>query len=145
MPSQYSKLRLWRNTAVANLTSGQTLTLAPGSGTLGYEWDEDVDNGFRPAGEFDLSSTTVSGLQTFTDYGSTLSTGTTATHHLTLYRAPSGALVFGAGTVQWSWGLANVNAWESPHRPSPPTSRRTPTWSRRPSTCSPTWASSPGR
>src|SRR5262245_38337109 len=22
-----------------------------------------------------------------------------------LYRAPSGALVFGAGTVQWSWGL----------------------------------------
>ena len=29
----------------------------------------------------------------------------TATHHLTLYRAPSGALVFGAGTVQWSWGL----------------------------------------
>jgi hypothetical protein len=29
----------------------------------------------------------------------------TATHHLTLYRASSGALVFGAGTVQWSWGL----------------------------------------
>ena len=29
------------------------------------------------------------------------------THHLTLYRAPSGALVFGAGTVQWSWGLDN--------------------------------------
>jgi hypothetical protein len=28
----------------------------------------------------------------------------TATHHLTLYRAASGALVFGAGTVQWSWG-----------------------------------------
>ena len=27
------------------------------------------------------------------------------THHLTLYRAASGALVFGAGTVQWSWGL----------------------------------------
>src|SRR5262249_11339429 len=29
----------------------------------------------------------------------------TSTHALTLYRAPSGALVFGAGTVQWSWGL----------------------------------------
>jgi methionine-rich copper-binding protein CopC len=29
----------------------------------------------------------------------------TGTHSLTLYRAPSGALVFGAGTVQWSWGL----------------------------------------
>ena len=29
----------------------------------------------------------------------------TGTHSITLYRAPSGALVFGAGTVQWSWGL----------------------------------------
>ena len=26
-------------------------------------------------------------------------------HRMSLYRAPSGALVFGAGTVQWSWGL----------------------------------------
>ena len=103
---------MWRNTAVSKLTAGQTLTLAPGTGTLGYEWDEDVDNGFRPAGEFDMSSTTVSGAQIFDDYGSNLTTGT-ATHHLTLYRAPSGALVFGAGTVQWSWGLADVNAWES--------------------------------
>jgi hypothetical protein len=113
VPSQYSRLRLWKNTAASTLRSGQSLTLAPGAGTLGYEWDEDVDNGFRPAGEFDLSSTTVSGLQTFTDYGSRLAENQTATHHLTLYRAPSGALVFGAGTVQWSWGLADVNAWES--------------------------------
>jgi hypothetical protein len=113
VPSQYAKDRLWKNTAASTLKSGQSLTLAPGAGTLGYEWDEDVDNGFRPAGEFDLSSTTVSGLQTFNDYGSRLSEGTTATHHLTLYKAPSGALVFGAGTVQWSWGLADFNAWES--------------------------------
>jgi hypothetical protein len=114
VPSQYGKERLWKNTAASTLKSGQSLTLAPGAGTLGYEWDEDVDNGFRPAGEFDLSSTTVSGLQTFNDYGSRLSENTTATHHLTLYKAPSGALVFGAGTVQWSWGLADFNAWESP-------------------------------
>ncbi len=113
VPSQYSKLRLWHGTAASTLTSGQSLTLAPGSGTLGYEWDEDVDNGFRPAGEFDASATTVSGLQTFQDYGTRVQENTTATHHLTLYKAPSGALVFGAGTVQWAWGLANVNAWES--------------------------------
>ncbi len=112
VPGQYNKLKLWRNTAVEKLQPEQTLTLAPGTGTLGYEWDEDVDNGFRPAGEFDLSSTTVSGVQAFTDYGSTLNSNATATHHLTLYRAPSGALVFGAGTVQWSWGLANINAWD---------------------------------
>ncbi len=27
------------------------------------------------------------------------------THKLSLYSHPNGALVFGAGTVQWSWGL----------------------------------------
>jgi hypothetical protein len=112
VPAQYAKLRLWRNTAVAKLQPGQTLTLAPEVGTLGYEWDEDVDNGFRPAGELDLSSTTVAGVQAFTDYGTFLNDDATATHHLTLYRAPSGALVFGAGTVQWSWGLDNTNAWD---------------------------------
>ena len=37
------------------------------------------------------------------DYGP-LSPGV-ATHHLSLYRHSSGALVFGAGTTQWSWGL----------------------------------------
>ncbi len=113
VPSQYSKLRFWRNTAVAKLTSGQTLTLAPGNNMLGYEWDQDEDNGFRPTGEFDMSSTTLSGVQAFTDYGSLLNDNATATHHLTLYRAPSGALVFGAGTVQWSWGLDDTNAWGS--------------------------------
>jgi hypothetical protein len=114
VPSQYSRLQLWKHTAVATLATGKTLTLAPGTGVLGYEWDLDVDNGFRPAGLFDLSSTTATGLQAFTDYGSTV-TGTTATatHHLTMYRAPSGALVFGAGTVQWSWGLNNFNAWNT--------------------------------
>ena len=61
VPSTYSKLRFWRNTAVAKLTAGQTRDAGAGTGTLGYEWDEDADNGFRPAGEFDLSSTTVSG------------------------------------------------------------------------------------
>ena len=43
-----------------------------GHGTLGYEWDDDADNGFRPPGLFDLSSTTVtSAVEVFTDYGST--------------------------------------------------------------------------
>ena len=112
VPSQYEKLRIWRNTAIANLGPGQSATLGAGTGTLGFEWDADADNGFRPSGEFDLSSTTVSGVQAFTDYGSTTTNFTsTATHHLSLYRASSGALVFGAGTVQWSWGLDNTNAW----------------------------------
>ena len=61
VPATFSKLRFWRNTAVSTLTSGQTLTLGAGTGTLGYEWDVDPDNGFRPPGRIPLSSTTVTG------------------------------------------------------------------------------------
>ena len=92
MPSTYSQLRLWRNTAVASLGAGQSVTLGAGLGTLGYEWDEDTDNGFRPAGLFDLSSTTSSTAEVFTDYGSSTKLNSTATHHLTLYRAPCPAM-----------------------------------------------------
>ena len=102
VPPAYRSLRLWRNTG-AGLTSGQTMTLAPN--TLGYEWDVDADNGFRPAGAVKLSATTVSGVEVFTDLGSTTKFNGTATHNMTLYKAASGALVFGAGTVQWAWGL----------------------------------------
>src|SRR5262249_30748413 len=96
------KLRFWRNTTAATLVPGATATLT--SGTLGYEWDEDVSNSVRPAGLFRMSSTTVNVPQKLLDFGSTYGPGT-ATHSPTLYRNPRGALVFGAGTVQWSWGL----------------------------------------
>jgi hypothetical protein len=125
VPYQYAKLFLWKNTAVAQETSssqpvvlgsnlGSLTNDSPGFGTLGYEWDIDADNGFRPAGEIDMSSTTDTKTSSFVqDYGtnptSTTANPTTETHHLTLYRAASGALVFGAGTVQWAWGLDNNN------------------------------------
>ena len=51
-----------------------------------------------------MSSTVVSVPERVQDMGSTYLPGT-ATHHLSLYRHASGALVFGAGTVQWVWGL----------------------------------------
>ena len=102
VPSTYSKDRLWRNTSVANLASGQTATLEANS--LGYEFDSDLDNGARPAGLIDLSSTTQQVSQKLVDYGNTVAQGI-VTHNLTLYRAHSGALVFGAGTIQWAWGL----------------------------------------
>jgi Bacterial Ig domain len=102
VPAQYGALRFWRNTSVAHLASGQTATLGGGD-TVGYEWDSDVDNGFRPPGLFDLSSTTFVGAK-LQDYGSNYS-DEQATHNMTMYRAASGALVFGAGTVQWAWGL----------------------------------------
>jgi hypothetical protein len=106
VPAEEGRLRLWRGTSVAGLPDGATATLA--GGTLGYEWDEDLDNGARPPGLVRLSSTTRSGVEKLQDHGSTFAPGT-ATHHLTLHRdANAGgedALVFGAGTIQWSWGL----------------------------------------
>ncbi len=88
--SAYKNLRFWRNTAVASLSSGSvTFT----SGSLGYEWDFQQYPEANPHGQIALSSQTVSGK----------------VHKLSLYRAPSGALVFGSGTVQWSWGLDNIH------------------------------------
>ena len=102
VPAADGKMRLWRNTDIASLAPNQTATLS--ANTLGYEWDEDPDNGSRPPGLVRMSSTTRNGVEVLQDYGSNYASST-ATHHLTLYRAPSGALVFGAGTIQWSWGL----------------------------------------
>ncbi len=103
VPAAQGKLRFWRNTQVASQSAGQTYTLP--AGTLGYEWDVEPDNGFRPAGEFDLSTATYNLTTDYLlDYGGLYGAGT-ATHHLSLYRSSNGAIVFGAGTVQWSWGL----------------------------------------
>jgi Domain of unknown function (DUF4082)/Bacterial Ig-like domain/Bacterial Ig domain len=102
VPADDGKMRLWRNTNIANLPPGNTVTLT--DQTLGYEWDEDPDNGFRPPGLIRMSTTTANNVEILQDYGSTYGSGT-ATHHLTLYKHSSGALVFGSGTVQWSWGL----------------------------------------
>ena len=104
IPQEDGQMRFWRNTSVANLAVGASETLP--FGTLGYEWDEDLDNGFRPAGLVRLSTTIVPGAPVLTDYGSNFGSGL-ANHALTLYKAESGAIVFGAGTVQWAWGLDN--------------------------------------
>lgn len=83
----YKNLRFWRNTDVALLSNGQTMTLS--SNTIGYEWDSESDNGKYPPGRIQLSNTLLGGK----------------VHKLSLYRHQNNSLVFGAGTVQWSWGL----------------------------------------
>src|SRR5262249_26757308 len=102
VPAEDGTMRFWRNTSVATQAAGGSVTL--NGAVIGYEWDEDLDNGSRPAGLFRLSSTNVSGAQLLLDFGSTYGAGS-ATHHLTMYKSSSGALVFGAGTIRWSWGL----------------------------------------
>jgi hypothetical protein len=117
VPYAMSKLRFWRNTPnVARAASGSTTTLT--QNILGYEWDASPDNGFSPPGLIYLSSTTLNVSQVLLDYGSTTGNGT-ATHNLALYRDPtSGALVFGAGTVFWAWGLSDNH--DGPTTPTDP-------------------------
>ncbi len=112
--AEEGKLRLWRNTSLATMNAGTSRALAPH--TIGYESNEDLDNGFRPPGLIRLSTTTGATPQYLQDFGNTVAPGTT-THHLTMYRAPSGALVFSAGSVQWTWGLAGEH--DSDYAPEP--------------------------
>ncbi len=119
IPYGETQLRIWRNTSVALTAPGKTATLA--SDLLGYEWDSSPDNGFMPTGLVNLSSTTVTSSQAFNTAFGNVDTSGTATHNLVEYRDPtSGALVFGAGTVMWSWGLADQGDSTSFGNPLPP-------------------------
>lgn len=91
IPSEYKNLRFWRNTSIADLSAENTVTLP--DGTLGHEWSFEQYPDSYPSGRITLSSTTINGY----------------THKLSLYRHPSGALVFGAGTIQWAWGLDEMH------------------------------------
>lgn len=120
---RFGRHRAWRGTAAraqaeeADESGAAPTPLVLMAGLLGHEWDEDVDNGWRPAGLQRLSETTVDNVQVIQDYGATFDSGT-ATHALVLHRraAPSYAIVFGAGTVQWSWGLDNQHDVNDPQR-----------------------------
>jgi VCBS repeat-containing protein len=100
VPASAAGLRFWRNTAVG---SRQTATV--GQYVVGYEVDQDLDNGSRPAGLIDLSATTFATQSHVIDASGNVVGPGIGTSNATLYRAASGALVFAAGTVQWSWGL----------------------------------------
>jgi hypothetical protein len=96
--------RFWRNTRVASLNGRAINHPRLGNprlrtGPVAGQWLPTS----RPDPAFYDNQKRVDYLQ---DHGSTYALGT-ATHHLTMYRAPSGALVFGAGTVQWAWSLDN--------------------------------------
>jgi Bacterial Ig domain len=109
VPAEFASRRFWRNTSVAALKGGEKALL--GKGILGSEWDQDVDNGVRPAGLIHLSATKIQNVPYLQDLGTLYDSGT-ATHAMTMYRAGSGALVFSAGTPQYSWGLDGLhNHW----------------------------------
>lgn len=100
--SEQGRTRFWRHTELARLEAGRSASV--GTRTVGYEWDGDVDNGFRPPGLIRLSATTLDIDSRLLDFGSNFGAGR-AMHNLTLYRHRSGSLVFSTGTVQWAWAL----------------------------------------
>jgi len=51
-----------------------------------------------------MSETTQVAAQVLQDFGGTY-VEAPLTHAMAMYRAPSGALVWSTGTVQWAWGL----------------------------------------
>ena len=102
VPAAEGQLRFWRDTPEVSTTAN--VWTGPDE-TVGYEWDVDLDNGFRPAGLVRLSTTVASGVEVMQDgWGSSYAPGT-ATHHAVFHKRPNGALVFGSGTLQWAWGL----------------------------------------
>lgn len=106
VPEAMGKLRFWRGTSIATLAAGQTYNFA--AGTLGYEWDEAPDDALTPPGLMRLSLRTAAVPSILLDNGSSYGAGT-ATHSMTLYRHSSGALVFSAGTIQYSWALDSTH------------------------------------
>lgn len=91
VPAAYKDLRFWRHTNITSLAPG-TEAIFP-VGTLGYEYNWEQYHASYPAGRIKMSQTSLDGRL----------------HKISLYKHASGALVFGAGTVQWSWGLDNVH------------------------------------
>lgn len=113
VPAQHRRMRLWRFTPISELPSSDPPAVLADY-ILGFEWDEDLDNGFRPSWPVECSSSTYQLTdqhlsdptpgQNNGDPGTNFTSGS-ATHSLMIYKHASGALVFGAGTTRWSWGL----------------------------------------
>ena len=82
--------RFWRNAPnVPNLGPGGVAVMT--FGTIGFEWNpyQEEYAASYPSGRVLLSKAFLNGLL----------------HQVSLHRNSNGTIVFGAGTVQWSWGL----------------------------------------
>jgi hypothetical protein len=113
--------RFWRQTELARMPPGASMTI--GMKIVGAEWDSDVDNGHRPPGLFRVSSTAATGVSKLIDFGSMYrdSTGPVM-HNMTMYKHPSGALVFSAGSMHWSWAFDAFH--DDPDHAKAPTDQR---------------------
>lgn len=96
---------LYRHTGLQNMPPGSVIDI--GDQIVGWEWDATVENGQTPAGLTVLASSPVYGLL-LQDAGNFQNANLgQAAAQTVRYTAPSGAVVFASGTIQWSWGLGS--------------------------------------
>lgn len=81
------------------LTPGQHIS----GGLVGYEYDRIFNNGRSPADLVILGDSPITSYQGLREHANT-----------SYYRAPSGALVFDAGTIWWGWALDDFSPPAAP-------------------------------
>ncbi|HEY9470894.1 MAG TPA: N,N-dimethylformamidase beta subunit family domain-containing protein, partial [Propionibacteriaceae bacterium] len=109
VPDTFKILPIWRNTAVTTLAPGTTQALFTNS--LGFEFDyvntAPVADTPTNLVRLQTQSITLNG-QAADDNGVTYTGDGAFLYGMSLYRADSGALVFGAGTWRWAAGLNRI-------------------------------------
>lgn len=101
--AQEAQDSLYRHTGLQAMPEGTYVEF--GDQVVGWEWDAVVDNGRTPDGLKVLATSPVYGML-LQDAGNSANGNLgTAAAHTVRYTAPSGAIVFSSGTIQWSWGL----------------------------------------
>lgn len=101
--ARYTDDRIYRHTDLQDMPPETYVNV--GDKLIGWEWDAAVDNGHSPENLDILASTPVYGFVLQDAGDSENGTSDFATTNVTRYVAPSGAIVFATGTIQWSWGL----------------------------------------
>lgn len=100
---------IFAGTGLVNYNGKTAVTSGPGqnaiAGLVGYEFDTRADDDSSLS---DFVSYQPPGLHTVGhSFVPASDNGVNAWSDSTLYTAPSGAIVFAAGTIQWSWGVDN--------------------------------------
>jgi len=103
LSSQYTSDRLYRHTGLQNMPADSYMDV--GDQIIGWEWDSTVENGLTPQGLDVITNTPVYGFMLHDAGRFTNGDVGVGNAMATRYTAPSGAIIFASGSIQWSWGL----------------------------------------
>lgn len=102
--AEQAKDPTFRHTGLDAMPAGSYIDI--GDQVIGWEWDASIDNGQAPADMTVLADSPTYGLLLNGSAGRfTEGNVGQAAAQTIRYTAPSGAIVFASGTIQWSWGL----------------------------------------